>query len=97
MNNNGMQTLNMEDGWEGIINENAKQKASARERVAARKRERRIRKLLLSVCVLSGTGIALVILGAAGAIAGWLTTIVANLCLLAAFFQFGRYIEAKKK
>ena len=89
--------LNTDDGWENIVNANATQRSVARERVAARKLERRIRKLQMSVCVLGASAIAFVVLGAAGAVAGWLATIAAVLCLAAGCFQFGRYVEAKKQ
>lgn len=89
--------LNTTDEWEDLVNGNAVQRASARERVAGHKMARKIRKLIMSVCVLSATGISFLILGATGAIVDWLTTIGATLCLAAGCFQLGRYLEAKKK
>lgn len=89
--------LNTTDGWENIVNANAAQRSTARERVAARKMERRIRKLLTSVCVTAGLGIAFVILGVTGAMVSWLAAAVAVLCLMAGCLQLGCYLEAKKK
>lgn len=97
MNTNDMRPLDTVGGWENIVNANAANRSVARERVAARKLERRIRKLQMSVCVLGASSIAFVVLGAAGAVAGWLATIAAVLCLAAGCFQFGCYVEAKKQ
>lgn len=88
--------LNTTDEWENIVNANALQKASARERVAARKRAKRIRKLLNVTCALCVGGIVTVILGCAGALADWLTVSIAIVCLLASSHLLGRYVEAKK-
>lgn len=89
--------LNTTDGWENIVNANAANRSVARERVAARKLERKIKKLLMSVCVMSCTAFVFVILGATGAMAGWLATFASILCLMAGCLQLGCYLEAKKK
>ena len=94
--NENARYLNTDDGWDEIVNENAKQRISARERVAARKRERKLRKLWLSVCVLATIGITYVILGLTGAVAGWLAMAVAIVVDMLGCFLFGRYVEAKK-
>lgn len=94
--NENARYLNTDDGWDEIVNENAKQRISARERVAARKRERKLRKLWLSVCVLATIGITYVILGLTGAVAGWLAMAVAIVVDMLACFLFGRYVEARK-
>ena len=94
--NENARYLNTDDGWEQIVSENAKQRSSARERVAARKRERKLRKLWLSVCVLATIGITYVILGITGAIAGWLAMAVAIVVDMLGCFLFGRYVEARK-
>ena len=94
--NENARYLNTDDGWDEIVNENAKQRISARERVAARKRERKLRKLWLSVCVLATIGITYVILGITGAIAGWLAMAVAIVVDMLGCFLFGRYVEARK-
>ena len=91
-----MNTLNTTDEWERIVNANALQKASARERVAARKRDRKTRKLLKVTFALCIGGIVTVILGCAGALAAWLTVSIAVVCLLASNHLLGRYLEAKK-
>lgn len=97
MSNFENKPLNTADGWENIVNTNAAQQSVARERVAARKLERKIRKLQMSVCVLSAAALAIVILGAAGAVAGWLATLAGILFLAVGCLQFGRYLEARRK
>ena len=91
-----MRPLNTNDGWENIVNANAMQKASARERVAAKKRERRLRKLWLSVCGATGIGITFLILGSTGACDGWLAAAVMSVSVMAGSFLLGRFVEAKR-
>lgn len=91
-----MNTLNTNDGWENIVNGNAVKRSIARERVAARKRERKIKKLWITTCALATISLTFVILGAAGAVAGWLATIIAVGFLVSASILFGRYVEVKK-
>lgn len=88
--------LNTTDGWEYIVNGNAVMRASARERVAARKRERRIKKLWLATCGFATISITVVILGATGAMAAWLATVISVGCLVSASILFGQYVEVKK-
>ena len=88
--------LNTTDGWENIVNGNAVMRASARERVAARKRERRLKKLWFATCGLATISLTVVILGATGAVAGWLATVIACGCLASACILFGRYVEVKR-
>ena len=97
MNNTETRPLDTNGGWEQIVNDNAAQRGTARARMAALKLERRIRKLQISAFVLGASALAFVILGAAGAIAGWLTSLAAIVCLAAGCFQFGRYVEARNK
>lgn len=92
-----MRMLNTTDGWEEIVNGNAVLRASARERVAARKRERKIKKLWLTTCGLATISLTFVILGVAGAVAGWLATAISVGCLVSASTLFGRYVEVKKR
>ena len=61
MNNNGAKPLNTNDGWEEIVNENAKRRVSARERVAARRIERKKRTLKASTCLLSVAALVFVV------------------------------------
>ena len=91
-----MNTLNTTDEWERIVNANALQKASARERVAARKRSKRLRKMLNTVTGLDIACIVSLFIGATGVVADWLAVFVAVVCLVASGFVFGRYAEAKK-
>ena len=89
--------LNTSDGWEDIVIGNYIKRASARERVAAWKRAYRLRKMLMATCVTAMACISTVILGAAGAMTGWLAAMVAIVCLVASSVLFGRYVEVKKR
>lgn len=91
-----MRPLNTTDGWEELVNGNAVMRASARERVAARKRDCRLKKMQMAICVMAVASLASVILGAAGSAAGWLATVSAVVCLVASSMLLGRYVEAKK-
>jgi predicted phage tail protein len=95
-NKEQMRPLNTTDGWEEQINANAIQRASARERIANKKRERKFRKMKQASTVTAAACIVFVILGAAGAVAGWLTTVLAVVSLMASSFLFGRCVEVKK-
>ena len=88
--------LNANDGWEHIVNGNAQQRSYARERVAARKKQRRLRKLWLSACGIASLGITFVILGVTGAVNDWLATAICVTSIAAGSFVFGRYVEARK-
>ena len=96
MNNEQMRTLNTTDGWEAIVNGNYQQRSFAREQVAAKKRERKIKKMWLTTCGLATLSLTFVILGAVGAVAGWLTTMIAVGCLVGSSILFGRYVEVKR-
>ena len=96
MNNEQMRTLNTTDGWEEIVNGNYLQKSFAREQVAAKKRERKIKKLWLTTCGLATLSLTFVILGAVGAVAGWLTTVISVGSLVGSSILFGRYVEVKR-
>ena len=97
MSNFENKPLNTTDGWEEIVNANAAQRSVARERVAARKRARRIRKMGLTASVMAVASIVSVILGVTGAVVGWLAMIAAVALLAASSVLTGRYLEAKKK
>ena len=96
MNNDQMRPLNTTDGWEAIVNGNYQHKSLARERVAAKKRERKIKKMWLTTCGLAAISLTFVILGAVGAAAGWLATVISIGCLVGSSILFGRYVEVKK-
>ena len=97
MNNTGAKPLNTNDGWEEIVNENAKRRVSARERVAARRIERKKRTLKASTCLLSVAALVFVVLGIAGVMAGWIAATVSIICMFVACLQFGRYLGAEGK
>ena len=96
MDREQMRPLNTNDGWENIVNTNAMQKVSARERVAAKKRERRLRKLWLWFCGMAVIGITFLILGATGAAAEWFASAVMAVSAMAGCFLLGRFVEVKK-
>lgn len=92
----GMKPLNTADGWENIVNPHAAKNGTARERVAARRKERRTKKLLTLACMLAVAAIAAVILGITGAVHSAVVTIIAGICVGMACFTFGRYLEVRK-
>ena len=85
--------LNTTDEWENIVNTNAMQRAFVREA----EQKRWSRQLLLSACMMAVSCIAILVLGMTGAVAGWLTTVMAIGCMVASSFLLGRYMEAKKR
>jgi hypothetical protein len=91
-----MNPLNPTDGWEELVNGRTEQKRTARDRVAAWRRERKLKKLWLSVCLMATITITFVILGIFGAMSGWLTATVSIGTAMAGCFQLGRYMETKK-
>lgn len=91
-----MNTLNTNDGWEEIVNQNAMHRASAKELVATKKRERKLKKLLKAAGASLVIGIISVFLGEIGIVAGWLSTIGIAVCLKLVAFNLGRYVEAEK-
>ena len=91
-----MNTLNTTDEWENIVNNNHMQRSLARERMAAKKRERKLKELWLTACGLATISITAVILGATGAVVGLLATFIAIGSLVYASILFGRYMEVKK-
>lgn len=88
--------LNTTDGWEDIVNGNAVNRSLARERVAARKRERKIKKLWIATCALGVASTTFVILGATGAMSCWLASAASIVSLVYASLMLGRYVELKK-
>jgi hypothetical protein len=92
-----MNTLNTTDGWEEIVNGNYFDRASARERVAALKKERKLRKLLKAAGLSVLACIASVVLGELGIVAGWLYAIAIIVSLALTAFNLGRYVEAEKR
>ncbi len=89
--------LNTTDGWENIVNGNAKQRAYERSKVAKWERERRMRKLWMSACWIAALGLTFVILGVTGAVADWLATAICVASIAAGSFVFGQFVEVKKR
>ena len=88
--------LNTTDEWENIVNENAINRASARAKQAAWERECRLKKLWMTGCGVATLGLAFVILGVTGSVAGWLASLVSVGSVTVSSFVFGRYVEVKK-
>ena len=82
--------------WEEIVNCNAEMRSGARERVAARVRERRVRKLCLSVSAVAALGITFFILGITGALVEWLAMTTSMVLAMISCYLLGRYMEAEK-
>jgi len=89
--------LNTTDEWEGIVNANYVRSSYERSIADKIERERSLRKLWLKVCGLATIGLTFVILGFAGAVAGWLTVVISGASVIAGTFVFGRYVEVKKR
>lgn len=88
--------LNTTEGWETFVNANADQRGFARAAAESLERERRLKKLWLRACGIATLGITFVILGATGAVADWLASMVAVSSVAGGSFVFGQYVEAKK-
>ena len=77
-----------------MVNKNADVRGLARMRIAAKKRERRLNKLLLCTGLFAATAICAVALGQAGAIHILLATGVSVLATMAGCFTFGFYVAS---
>lgn len=88
--------LNTNDGWETIVNENAKQRAYERTIVSRRERQCRMQKLWVSACGIAALGLTFVILGVTGAVSDWLATAICVASIAAGSFVLGQYVEVKK-
>lgn len=88
--------LNTTDGWEDIVNTNAKQKALVRDREDMRNRERMLDKMLLKTFAFAMASLALAILGFIEAMNPGLAIPTALVGLVITCVLFGRYLEAQK-
>ena len=88
--------VNTAEEWEELVNGRTEQKRTARDRVAAWRRDRKLKKLWLSVVVTAVLTVAFVSLGIIGAMCGWLTATVSIGSAMVGCFQLGRYVEVKK-
>lgn len=91
-----MKPLNTTDGWEDLVNSNCAQRRAANERLAARNRVRRLKKLWIKACSMATIALTFVILGATGGVAGWLATVLSIGATMTGCFLVGRYMELKK-
>ena len=83
------------DDCERIFNANYKRRSAERDLVDKVLREYRLTKLWLTACGIAITGIVFLLLGIAGAVAGWLTALISVVAVTAASFVFGRYMEVR--
>ena len=88
--------LNTTDGWDKIVNENAARKAHERMVADKAERERKLKKMWMTACGIAVLGLTYVILGATGAVADWLASLVSISSIAVSSFVFGRYVETKK-
>lgn len=82
---------------ESIVKKNHDIRSCTRARVAAKKRERKLKKMLTSICTFALIGVSAVVFGAIGAVHGSLASAVAVVSLTAGSFMLGRYVEAVKR
>lgn len=81
---------------ERLVNENARRRSPARERIAQRRKVRRIQKLQLVTLVLASAAILITILGVAGALCDWLAITATGCCVSGACVAYGRFAEARE-
>ena len=89
--------LNTTDEWEEIVNENAKRRANAVVRVAARERANRINKMWIKAFAFAMTSLAFAIFGVTGIVANLLATSISLVTLVLASVQLGKFLEAMKR
>ena len=85
--------LNTTDEWEEIVNENAKRRANAEVRVAARERANRINKMWLKAFALALISLTFAIFGITGTVAFLLSTSVSLVSLVCASVYLGKLLE----
>lgn len=88
--------LNTTDEWEDIVNENAKRRANAEVRVAARERANRINKMWFKAFAFAVTSLAFAIFGITGTVANLLATRISLVSLVLTSIQFGELLEVTK-
>lgn len=88
--------LNTTDGWESIVNVNAKKRSQERAVAIRRERQFKMQKLWVSACGIVALGLTFVILGVTSAVQDWLATGICVASIAAGSFMFGRFVEVKK-
>ena len=94
MKNRELDTNNV---WEEIVNCNAEMRSFSRERADARNRERRLRKLCLSISAVAALGLTFFILGITGALVEGIAMTTSMVLTMISCYLLGRYMEAEKK
>lgn len=79
---------------ENMVNKNSDLRNCARERAAAKKLERRLKKMLMTIYAFLIAASATVLLCCIGATHIWLTCAVVMVCVMAVCFVSGMYVEA---
>jgi hypothetical protein len=77
-----------------MVNKNADVRSHARMRIAAKKRERRLKNMLLCSGLFAVAAIGAVALGAVGAIHALLAAVVSVFSTMAGCFTFGLYVAS---
>ena len=88
--------LNTTDEWEDLVNENAKRRANAEVRVAARERVNRINKMWIKALAFAMTSLAFAIFGVTDIVADLLATAISLVTLVLASVQLGKWLQATK-
>ena len=77
---------------ESMVNKNADMRSYAKHFAAAKRRQLRLERMLLSIKVLAAIAIFVIFLGAIDAIHFMLATVIAIMSTMAACFALGMYI-----
>lgn len=88
--------LNTTDEWEDLVNENAKRRANAEVRMAARERAKRINKMWIKAFAFAMTSLAFSIFGVTNIVADLLATAISLVTLVLASVLLGKWLEATK-
>lgn len=81
---------------EYIVNKNADIRRSAMFRIGMKRRERRLKKLLMCTIGSALVAISTIFFAVIGAVHAFLATVVSIVSLMFACFVFGLYVEARK-
>ena len=87
-------TLNLNDGWEAVVNNPEKQERI--ERFHAKRRERKLDKLAMKTAVFGFIAGLFGLFGITGAMTTWISTPVAAIFVALFFFNCGRYAGLEK-
>ena len=86
-------TLNLNDGWESVVNNPERQEHI--DRFHAERRERRLMKLGEKVSIFAIVAVFFFVSGLAGWLPAWISSPIGTAFTGLAFFNFGRYSQLK--